>query len=114
MENEATGNDLEKHLRCVYKRENVSEIEQFTSLISGPVPTRGRGHQRTFKVESAFYRRSVLHVELRNSPDLETYFIIVVISMLTVPCDSMLIEPPRVLDYIKRNILGVQFSPHSL
>ena len=85
MENEATGNDLEKHLRRVDKREDVSAIEQFTLLVSGPVPTRGREQQRTFKVESAFYRRSVLHVELRNSSDLETYFIIVVIRMLTVP-----------------------------
>ena len=39
MENKATCDDLKKHLRRVNKRENVSEIQQFASLIFLTLPT---------------------------------------------------------------------------
>lgn len=88
MENEATGNDLKKHLRRVYKRENVSEIKQFTLLILftacfqginiiGPSSLTKKRAPKNFHGEECFYWRFDLDVDFRNSPDRETYLIIV-------------------------------------
>ena len=88
MENEATGNDLKKHLRRIYKRENVSEIKQLTLLIFftacfqginiiGPSSHTKKRAPKNFHGGESFYWRFVLHEELRNSPDLENYLIIV-------------------------------------